>query len=795
MRELPRGTVTFLFTDIEGSTRLLDELGDDYVEALTEHRRVLREAFARHAGVEVDTQGDAFFVVFAQANDALAAAEEGQRALSGPIRVRMGLHTGKPHVIDEGYVGLDVHRAARICAAGHGGQVVLSQTTRDLVDPEVRDLGEHRLKDLSAPERLFQLGRRKFPPLRTLYRTNLPVQATPLVGREREVGDVVEQLEARRLVTLTGPGGVGKTRLSLQAAAEASDRFPDGVCFVGLQAIREPGLVLPAVAKALDSDDDLASWIGAKELLLVLDNLEQVVGCGPALADLLAQAPRLRLLCTSREPLRVYGESEYVVEPLFDEEGVELFRQRAIDSEPAEAVRAICARLDGLPLAIELAAARTRVLAPPDLLARLDRALPLLTHGPRDGSAGGRTLRATIEWSYDLLDPDERALFNRLAVFAGGCTLGEAEHVAAASLEAMESLLEKAMLRRSRERYSMLYVVREFALERLRETAEVDARMSLFADLVLAEELESVRQDLDNWRALVDWGITRADADRALLLARAGTRFRPQPAEMLLWAHRALEERGSEASRLARGRLLAQIAANHLYRGDFEESVVVEEQAIEIFRELDDADRLRGSLTRLGSTLAVLGRGEDAERALDEALEVAASLGRENIAPTLHTLGELERDRGNLPKARELLERALAVAKEVGSQEGFIRHGLGDLALEEGNTSAARESYLEALEAARASGRVHDFFSTTVHCVAGLAATAAVEGRYDEAAGLWAATERFCELRGAELGAVERERYLARLAVVPTDLLTAARDRWKDRTAADVEEAATTAID
>jgi predicted ATPase len=665
----------------------------------------------------------------------------------------------------------------------------LSHATRALIDGEVRDLGEHRLKDLSTPERLFQLGSGAFPALRTLYRTNLPVQTTLLVGREREVREVVEKLEAARLVTLTGPGGVGKTRLAVQAAAEASDQFPDGVYFIGLQVIREPALVLPAVAKALDSGDDLAGWIADKELLLVLDNLEQVVTCGSALAELLAQAPRLRLLCTSREPLRVYGESEYAVGPLLNEEGVELFRQRAIDSEPDEAVHAICARLDGLPLAIELAAARTRVLAPQDLLARLDRALPLLSHGPRDRSARGRTLHATIEWSYDLLEPDERALFNRLAVFAGGCTLEEAGHVADASLEAIESLLEKAMLRRSGGRYSMLHVVREFALERFRETAEVDARMNLFADIVLADDLE-VRQDLDNWRALVDWGVTRADADRALLLARAGTRFRPQPAELLSWAYRALEERGSEASPLARGRLLAHIAINHLFRGEFEESVAAEEQAIEIFRELDDADRLRSSLTRLGSTLSALGREEDAARALREALEVAASLGREDIAPTLHTLGELERDRGNLPEARELLERALATAKETGSADWFIRHGLGDLALEEGKPSLARDRYVEALEDARA----RDDFSMTIHCLAGLAAAAAVEGRSNEAAGLWAAAERYSELRGAELGAPERERYLARLAFVPPELLTAARDRWKDSTAAAVEEAAAAAV-
>jgi predicted ATPase len=562
MPELPTGTVTFLFTDIEGSTSLLEELGDRYPDVLADHRRVLRAAFAAHGGVEVDTQGDSFFVAFPRASDALAAAEEGRRELGIPVR--MGLHTGEPVLADGGYVGIDVHRAARICSAGHGGQVLVSSTTAELLDCELLDLGEHRLKDLSAPERLFQLGEAEFPPLRTLYRTNLPVQATPLVGREREIGEVLVGLRERRLVTLTGPGGVGKTRIALQAAAEASTSFPAGVFFVGLQALRDRELVLPAVAKTLRADEDLAAWIGDRELLLVLDNLEQIVDCAPDLAELISRTPRLRLLCTSREPLRIQSESEYAVEPLLDDEGVELFRQRAIDSEPADAVRAICARLDGLPLAIELAAARTRVLAPPALLERLDRALPILTHGPRDASAGGRTLRATIEWSYDLLDDAERTLFSRLAIFAGGCTLEEAEHVAAASLETVESLLEKAMLRRAGDRYSMLHVVREFALERLRESGEIDVRMNLFADLLLADDEEELpRDDLDNWRALVDWGVSKGEPDTAMRLARLGRTFRPEPSELLFWAYRALEERGSEASRAAQGRLLSVVALCH----------------------------------------------------------------------------------------------------------------------------------------------------------------------------------------------------------------------------------------
>jgi predicted ATPase/class 3 adenylate cyclase len=789
MPELPVGTVTFLFTDIEGSTRLLSDLGDRYADVLAQHRRVFKNAIEQHGGVVVDTQGDAFFVAFARASDAVAAAAEAQRELQIPVRI--GIHTGEPTVADEGYVGLDVHKAARICSAGHGGQVLVSSTTAELLGSELLDLGEHRLKDLSAPERLFQLGEAEFPPLRSLYRTNLPVQAMPLVGREREIGEVLVRLRERRLVTLTGPGGVGKTRLALQAAAEASTSFPDGVFFVGLQALRDRELVLPAVAKTLGADEDLATWIGDRELLLILDNLEQIVDCAPDLGELISQTPRLRLLCTSREPLRIRAESEFAVEPLTGDDGVELFRQRATDSEPPEAVRAICARLDGLPLAIELAAARTRVLAPPALLERLDRALPILVHGPRDASAGGRTLRATIEWSYDLLDDAERTVFSRLAVFAGGCTLQEAEQVAKASLEKLESLLEKAMLRRTGDRYSMLQVVREFALERLRESREVDIRMNLFADLLLADEEEELpRDDLDNWRALVDWGVSKGEPDTAMRLARLGRRFRPKPAELLFWAYRALEERGPKASPAAQGRLLSVIAVNHMFRSEFDTAVDAGEHAGEIFREAGDEEGLEDTLSMLGGSLKHLGRNEEAERVLREALEVSLALGpRGSPWAALHALGELERDRGNLVAARDLLERAVAASKERGEWEHdheSIRHGLGDLALDEGRPDEACVWYLDAL----AMAREHDAFYTTVHCVAGLAAAAAVEKRLERAADLWAAKERYSELRGAEIGATERERYLNCLSAVPRELLAAARDRWEDATPAAIEEAA-----
>src|SRR6266700_2206091 len=288
MTGLPTGTVTFLFSDIEGSTRLLHELGDAYADALAEHRRLLREAFERHGGVEVDTQGDAFFVAFARARDALVAAAEGQAALEpGPIRVRMGLHTGEPLVTEEGYVGIDVHRAARIAAAGHGGQTVVSQTTYDLAGSDgLRDLGEHRLKDLSAPERIFQLGEGEFPPLKTLYQTNLPIPATPFLGRERELADV-DALVGRddvRLLTLAGAGGSGKTRLALQAAGAAADAYPQGVWWVALASVQDPADVFSAAMRALGGGESLAELIGDRGLLLLLDNFEHVIGAAPQVA-------------------------------------------------------------------------------------------------------------------------------------------------------------------------------------------------------------------------------------------------------------------------------------------------------------------------------------------------------------------------------------------------------------------------------------------------------------------------------------------------------------------------------
>jgi predicted ATPase len=541
MRVLPTGTVTFLFTDIEGSTRLLQELGDAYADALAAHRRALRDVFERNGGVEVDTQGDAFFVAFARPGHALAAAAEAQQALAdGPIRVRMGVHTGEPLVTDEGYVGIDVHRAARIAAVGYGGQVLVSQSTRDVAGPSgLHDLGEHRLRDFAEPVSIFQLGDEVFPPLKTISNTNLPRPTSSFVGREREIEELRNRLrDGARLLTLTGPGGSGKTRLALEVAGELVPQFKAGLFWVGLAPIRDPSLVLETIAQTLGAKDGLREHIGERELLLLLDNFEHVVEVAPELATLVEACPNLQLLVTSRELLRVRGEVEYPVMPLAEQDAVELFCARA-GMEPNEAIGELCRALDNLPLALELAAARTSVLSPRQILDRVSERLDLF-RGGRDADPRQQTLRATIEWSYELLSSQEQNLFARLAVFSRGCTLEAAQHVAGADIETLQSLVDKSLVRHTDERFWMLETIREAAAERLRdshELTEIAGRhaqhfrvFAAHAELGLrgpsqSEELGRVEEDLDNVRSAIRWSLQEGDVDQALSIVVSLERF------------------------------------------------------------------------------------------------------------------------------------------------------------------------------------------------------------------------------------------------------------------------------
>jgi predicted ATPase/class 3 adenylate cyclase len=627
--DLPSGTVTFLFTDVAGSTKLLHEHGDEYGDLLAAHRAVVRAALARHSGVEVDTQGDAFFAAFARASDAVSAADEIRAGLGdGPVRVRIGIHTGEPLVTQEGYVGLDVHRAARIAAAAHGGQIVLSRATRDLLgsDRELRDLGEHRLKDLVEAERLFQLGDLEFPPLRTLDATNLPVAASPLLGREQELAELGELLESRRLVTITGPGGMGKTQLALQVAAELVGKVSDGVFWVALAPLSDPALVSAEIAQAIGAPDDLGGFLHDRELVLLLDNFEHLLSAAATVSDLLATAAGLRVLATSRAPLRISGEVEYPLDPLDSTDAVALFveRARAVgrNIEPDATVEAVCTRLDNLPLAIELAAARTRLLAPAALLARLDRALPLLTDGSRDAPERQRTLRATIEWSYDLLDDEGRRLLARLAVFAGSFPVAAAESVCDANVSELSSLVGLSLLKRTGdERLLMLETIREYALERLAESGEEETFRTRHAEEFarLAETGYELRgeaeaewstrldRDHDDLRAALEW-LAKTNPDAALELAGALGWFwftRGYLAEGDARLRSALT--ASNANGEARARALTASGSLAARIGMVDDGRVRLENAVNRWRELGTREETAAALEALG-WLLVYGR-------------------------------------------------------------------------------------------------------------------------------------------------------------------------------------------
>src|SRR5947209_293952 len=564
MSHLPTGVVTLLFTDVEGSTRLLHELGDDYGEALHEHRRRLRAACAGHEGIEVDTQGDAFFFAFARASHAVAAAADGQRALAGgPIRVRMGLHTGEPRLIEQGYVGLDVHKGARIAAVGHGGQVLLSQATRALVDTNARDLGVHRLKDLSTPERLYQLEieglRCDFPLLKTIEAgmKNLPAPRTSFVGRASELDEIDRLLGDHncRLLTLVGPGGAGKTRLALEAAARRIERYAHGVHFVPLVTVASPELLAPAVAESIQfvvdgahsgfsAQDQLLDYLSERSTLLVLDNFEHLVDGTDLLGEVIERAPHVELLTTSRERLNIQSEWVFDVEGLgLAENGngsasaVHLFVERAAQVVPGFAldnvgyaqVLRICRLVDGMPLGIELAASWTSVLSCAEIADEIEGSIDFLATSMRDVPERHRSLRAAIDQSWRLLTDEQRSAFSRLSVFRGSFDRGAAVAVTGADLRLLSQLVAKSLLRRPDfGRFELHELLRQYAAEQLRlsPAEEADARERharhyapmhmerqtalMGPDLAVARD--ELRRELDNLRAAVEWTLAEDDA-------------------------------------------------------------------------------------------------------------------------------------------------------------------------------------------------------------------------------------------------------------------------------------------
>jgi len=801
MRNLPAGTVTLLFTDIEGSTRWLHELGTEaYAEALAEHQRVLRAAFAAHGGVEVDTQGDAFFVAFPTAPGAIAAAREATEALArGPIRVRIGAHTGTPLRTHGGYVGEDVHLAARVAASAHGGQVVLSRATGELLDEgsfTLIDLGEHRLKDIKDAVAIFQLGDGHFPPLKTIANTNLPRPASSFVGRQRDLDKVVDRVrEGARLLTLTGPGGSGKTRLALEVAAALVPDYRAGVFWVGLAAVRDRALVTEAIARTLGARDGLAEHIGDRELLLLIDNLEQVIEAAPELSALVTSCPNLTLLVTSRELLRVQGEVEYPVPPLPIAEAVSLFCERAQIS-PSDEIAELCSRLDSLPLGIELAAARVKALSPAQILALLSQRLDLL-QGGRDADPRQRTLRATFRWSYDLLTEEEQRVLRGLSVCSGGCDLEAATEVTGADLETLQSLVEKSLLRFTDERYWMLETIREYASELVRGAGEAGVANRLHAKYFLrrAESLalavesyeagDEARHEVavieqENFRTALDWGLD-TDPELGLSLAVALEQF---------WvANNPFEGVRRFASLLAPGadiRLELRARSLRCYggcltlSGDWEGAKIQYEKSLDLYQRLGDEWGITHLRHRLATTALSAGDWANARIILEENLARARALGSSYLeGEALGVLGLVEDHDGNVEKGFEFLSRSLELARAVGFRwrEAIDLGNLAEISLKLDRAADAEAYGRAALEL---SLRMDDRLST-VSSLATLALVARARGDATRAGRIWGAIE--AEEERAPLGRWDsyRDEFAdPLLTLAGPDFESARRNGWHD---------------
>ena len=797
MTEPPTGNVTFFFTDIQGSTAMWERDPVAMQSALSRHDAILKGSIEERGGYVFKTVGDAFCAAFPTATGALEAALAAQRALYAEewerdrvIRARMALHTGAIEERGGDYFGPPVNRVARLLSAGHGGQTLLSLATQELVrdglpgGASLIDLGERRLKDLFRPERVFQLLApdlpQEFPPLRTLEsrRNNLPLQPTPLVGRERAVEEVCERLRQRdvRLLTLTGPGGTGKTRLSLQAGADLLEDFEHGVCFVELATETDPELIVSEVAGALGLresgdvalQDLLKEYLSRRELLLILDNFEQLLEAAPLAGELLSAAPGVKVLATSRIPLRLYGEHEYAVPPLSvpdprrlppvavlsQYEAVRLFIERAgaakagfeITNENVPAIAEICVRLDGLPLAIELAAARIKLLPPKALLTRLANRLKILTGGAKDLPARQRTLRGAIEWSYDLLDEGEKTLFARLSAFSGGRTLEAVEAVCDAegdppidSFEGVSSLLDKSLLRQEEDlqdepRFVMLETIHEFAREKLEESGEAEAIKRAHAEyfLAVAEEaepelvgpdqvawLDRLEAEHDNLQAALSWSLAGGEIELGLRLAGALWWFwnlRCHWREGRRWYEEGLQRAG-KVPQLVRAKALLGAGVLMYKLGDHELSAERIESSLDLYRQAGGRQGAATCLGFLGTIALDLGDLERAEALLEESLTLARESGsRWDICITLGELSYVASVRGDLERAKILAEESLALAREIGDTRSAaaVNNTLALTAMLDGDYERAQTLFEESLELVQTL-RQREYEATALH--------------------------------------------------------------------------------
>jgi predicted ATPase/class 3 adenylate cyclase len=784
---LPTGTVTLLFTDVEGSTRLLHALGaGGYAEALAEHRRILRAAFERHGGVEVDTQGDAFFFAFPDALLGLVAAGEARSQLEGgPIRVRMGIHTGTPLPTDEGYVGVDVHRAARIAAAGHGGQVLVSVETATLTGESgagLVDLGDHRLKDLAAPERIYQLGTGSFPPLKALSASNLPVPTTPFLGRDAELEHVSEKLldPSVRVLTILGPGGIGKTRLALQAAAEASDAFLDGLWWVALAPLSDASQAPATLAQTLGVretegvhvEDALDARLEGRRALVLLDNAEHLL---PELAGwvarLLKASDRLTVLVTSRERLQLSSENVFIVPALAAGDATAFLRDRAaalgLSLERSETVDELCARLDRLPLALQLAAARLRVFSPEQLLERLAGRLDMITGGG-DFEPRQQTLRATVEWSHDLLAAEEQALFRRMAVFVGGCTLQGAEDVCGAELETLGGLVDKSLVQRNdgapEPRFWMLESIQDFAAERFvasgeekklrahhsayfRELAE---RMDLALRAGEPEEgpVSVLEADINNLRAAVEFGLESEDVEVVREITASLPMYwivRGLYGEARSWLGRALALGDAEDD--TRRRLLSALGTIAYAQGDHLAAVEASDEAASLATRLGGATERLELLNEQANAALMKNDFEAAEalfrERLDEALAVDNGVGTSSCRLNLAYIATKT---GRYDRADALLAENLPFVRSKG-QTRCEATTLGIMAEMTLYRDRPQDCAEDALLGASRALEIRDN-PLAVYCLDLFAVSAAARGDGARAATILGATEAAREAMG-----------------------------------------------
>jgi len=784
--------VTFLFTDIEGSTHRWEAQPAAMAVAVARHEALLQQAIAAHSGYVFKTIGDSFCATFATAADALAAALAAQQALAaeawdpglGGIRVRMGLHSGAAEERDGDYFGPPVNRVARLLAVAHGGQILLSQIAydlaRDTLPPglQVRDLGEHRLRDLARAEHIYQLISpdlpAAFPALKTVdnHPNNLPPQPSPLIGRTAEIAAIRATLQRSevRLLILTGPGGTGKTRLSLQIAADSLDEFPDGVFFVPCAPLTDPALVSTTIAEILRIRQEanqapgeaLTDYLRDKEMLLLLDNFEQVTAGAPQITTLLAATRRLKVLITSRIRLQISQEYDYPVPPLACPDphhlpplaelaavaAVRLFVERAQAVQPdfaltqdnAAVVAAICARLDGLPLALELAAARIRLLPPQALLTRLSSRLKLLTGGARDLPTRQQTLRGAIAWSYDLLAADERALFRRLAVFPGGCTLEAAAAVCNATgdlaldlLDGVQTLADNSLLRQDatagEPRFTMLETIREYGLEQLAASGEEETicrqQMQFFLALVERAEPELGRpqqetwlarldRELDNLRATFDWALQQGEAETACRLSVGLGQFwrlREHVSEGHHWLETtlALSQNASAAlpARL-RAKVLNWTGSVATIDGAFDRAVDLLEQSVTLYREVGDQLGIAEALNNLVWALGHQGYYTRAIAYGVESVTLYRTVGQKrDLVHGLYNLGCLTIWSDDPAQAAGLLEESRVLARELGDSMRMaqILNALGDVARMQGDLAQAVAYYEESLALFRAQGK------------------------------------------------------------------------------------------